>query len=170
MTIQINPDNIHEDLTFGPCGFILCGFIPGFLMFLVFFCLGCFLLYTETPALSDHYCGIIAGFILVSWVDFRVALNIYYASQTIQRIDFNEDFIKIRLYFFRKKLIETNGLKNVFDFKITKSMSQIDTFPQDGTGFFIELKNEKKYRVSPNMQNFETLKHKLLEIVKKETI
>lgn len=92
---------------------------------------------------------------------------ISFASQTIQKIEFDENSLLIRLYFLRKIFFDISDLKSVEDFKITRLMFQMVKFPENGTGFFIEFKNGKKYRVSPNMQNFETLKHKLLEIMKK---
>lgn len=86
-----------------------------------------------------------------------------------QKIEFDENSLFIRLYFLRKRLFDISDLKSVEDFKITRLMFQMVKFPENGTGFFIEFKNGKKYRVSPNMQNFETLKHKLLEIVKRDS-
>ncbi|WP_131777768.1 hypothetical protein [Legionella fairfieldensis] len=157
-------NNQYEDVIHGGYGFMIWFMPLGFLFFFYFQMIGIYLLISTNPGITEDYLMKWAGFFVMSSVVIWLGSSILYALQTVQFIQFNEKDIFIRLYFNRKVYFYPEDLLATNDFKINKLMSQTRTFPEGGTGFFIHLKNGKRYRVSPHMARFEELKAVLTEI------
>ncbi|WP_131777845.1 hypothetical protein [Legionella fairfieldensis] len=154
----------YEDITHGGYGFFICFIPPIFIFFFCFEIMNFIILFNSTPSFSEDYFMMWIILIMITSVLILFGSGIIYCFQTIQFIKFTEKVTVIRLYFFRKVVFYPEELIAISDFKINKLMSRLKTFPVDGTGFFIHLKNGKRYRVSPHMARFEELKAVLTEI------
>ncbi|WP_028389687.1 hypothetical protein [Legionella fairfieldensis] len=158
-------NNQYEDITHGSYGFMALFLPMGFLFFFYFQLIGIYLIISTQPTITEDYIMKWAGFFIISTLTIWFGSSSIYAFQTIQFIECIEENIIIRFYFCRKLTFCKKDLVKIGDFKITKLMSRIRTFPEGGTGFLIHLKNGKRYRVSPHMARFEELKAVLTEIV-----
>lgn len=143
--------------------------LPIYFMFFFFFQLT--FLYSvimDQPALSEQYIMDWFGFLWLGVPTMWFGSGWVYALNTIQFIALNENDIFIRRYFLRKLIIKYDEIAFIKDFKINRLMSQTRTFPKGGVGVMIHLTNGKKYRISPNMNDFEQLKKLLIEKVSSE--
>ncbi|MDI9818714.1 MULTISPECIES: hypothetical protein [unclassified Legionella] len=154
----------YEDISLGGYGLWLWLAPAGALLFCFGGCLYFLLLLTNPPSLTEDYLAMWIGFFVMLLFVLWFLSGIYYGLQTVQFFSFTEKKGIIRLYFFRKMEIKLSDLLKVEDFKITKLMSLTDAYPAGKTGFFIYLRNGKRYRVSPNMEGFAELRERLSRI------
>lgn len=98
---------------------------------------------------------------ILSYTDLRGSFH------AIRTIRFDEKNIYIKLFFLQNKVFDIQELKAIKEFKITKFMAKIKMLSNEKTGFFIEFKNGKKYRISQSIQDLEILKSNLINIIQK---
>ncbi|KTC66771.1 hypothetical protein Lbir_3073 [Legionella birminghamensis] len=151
-------NNFFEDITFAEYGIFIWRFALAILTSsaLIVALIGVIL--TSTPEISEHYLASWFSIFMTSYLFVFFLLSAKDSIRTIQRVLFQDNSIKIWLYFNRVKVIPLKDIVGIYEFPASWCMSLNEVFNLERKSLMVQLSNGKQYYISSNIQLFDTLK------------
>lgn len=116
---------------------------------------------------EEELWGVVLFFFISMYYEIKMGARLFIFRNMIQRIEFDDDYLYLSLYFNRQVKYHVNEISSVSAFKVSILMAIDRTLIKGEEGVLLVMNNSKLYRISPKMQNIDDLRNRLSEFINK---